>query len=80
MGRSCTSGVATLPKNAEVDGQDLLLVMGHLLNSLVVEIMGGDSEGSSKVEERPSWMPARPSITRAMSDSALQTFCHLHHL
>jgi hypothetical protein len=63
-----------------VDAEGLLLVMGHLLNSLVVEIMGGDVEGPSKEQPRPEWMPAKPSITRAMSDSALQTFCHLHHL
>lgn len=80
MGRSCTTGVVPVPKTAEVEAQDLLLVMGHLLNSLVVEIMGGDTEGPNKEKERPSWMPARPPITRAMSDSALQTFCHLHHL
>ncbi|KAG1669741.1 hypothetical protein FOA52_001570 [Chlamydomonas sp. UWO 241] len=52
----------------KVEARALLRVLGHMLNSLVVELMGG-------VVGKDAGPP-----TRALSDASLQAFCHLHHL
>lgn len=59
-----------------------------LINSLVVEMVGGvvASAVQSTSKQNPDWddeAEANASdhqVTRAMSDAALQAFCHLHHL
>lgn len=51
----------------ETTGSRLLHLMSSIINSIVVEIAGGKEKGEE-------WQ-----VTRAMSDAALQTYCHLHH-
>jgi ubiquitin-protein ligase len=63
--------------------QALLKVMAQLLNSLVVELAGAGKEGqrgSSGSRKRSREAEGGAPVSRSMSDAALQTFCHLHHL
>ncbi|KAG1652356.1 hypothetical protein FOA52_002017 [Chlamydomonas sp. UWO 241] len=66
--RGCSSGQTAGVRCVKVEARALLRVLGHMLNSLVVELMGGEVDKN-----------AGPP-TRALSDASLQAFCHLHHL
>lgn len=71
---SCQSG--RLPSDsATPPAVELLQVLALLINSLVVEMVGGTIANASPGVRTPIL-----EVTRAMSDAALQAFCHLHHL
>uniref|UniRef100_A0A7R9Z6N5 UBC core domain-containing protein n=1 Tax=Chlamydomonas euryale TaxID=1486919 RepID=A0A7R9Z6N5_9CHLO len=78
---SCSLGRPEDESRRALDARRLLSVLGHLLNSLMVELMGGvvvtDGGGGgsgSGGNNQPD------GGGRALCDAALAAFCHLHHL
>jgi hypothetical protein len=70
---SCSGKKVGRVMQQAVSPKELLTVMAQLINSQVVELM-------STREVEYNWYTRTTSISRGMSDAALQTFCHLHHL
>ncbi|GAX72905.1 hypothetical protein CEUSTIGMA_g360.t1 [Chlamydomonas eustigma] len=68
------------PVTTPLPPNDLLAIMGLLMNSLVVEVAAGSSLESTPDVHVGNNQQGGAHVPRHLSDAALQGFCHLHHL
>ena len=79
--RTCSTG--PLATNTPMEPRALLTVLAQLLNSLVVQLVDLKPSSSTSTTRAPTgygYEAPAAGVSRQLSDAALQTFCHLHHL